>query len=139
MLPEHDLVVHLVDVVACQDHDVLDPVALDDVDVLVDRVGRALVPHAFRDALARWQDVEALVALGPEEVPARLQVADEAVGLVLGRHGDVADARVEGVREREVDDARLAAEIDGRLHALVGELEEPGAASACQDIGHRMA
>ena len=76
---------------------------------------------------------------GRRKFQPRLQVADEAVGLVLGRHRDVADARVEGVREREVDDARLAAEIDGRLHALVGELEEPGAASACQDIGHRMA
>ena len=38
------LVVHLVDVVAGQDDHELGPVGLDDVDVLVDRVGGALVP-----------------------------------------------------------------------------------------------
>ena len=50
----------------------------DDVEVLVDRVGGALVPLGLGDALAGGQDVEALVALGAEEVPAALQVADQA-------------------------------------------------------------
>ena len=59
-------------------------VALDDVDVLVDGVGGAGVPRGLRDALAGRQDVEALVALGAEEIPAALQVADQAVRLVLG-------------------------------------------------------
>ena len=44
MLLQHQLVVHLVDVVAGQDDHELGIVALDDVDVLVDRVGGALVP-----------------------------------------------------------------------------------------------
>ena len=97
VLREHQLVVHLVDMVAGQDDDELRAVALDDVDVLKDRVGRALVPLRLRDALRGRQDVEALVALGPEEVPAALQVADQAVRLVLGRDADPADAGVERV------------------------------------------
>ena len=111
-------------------------VALDDVDVLIDRVGGAEIPHGLRDALRGGQDVEALVALRPEEVPAALQVTDEAVGLVLRRDRDAADAGIERVRQGEVDDARLAAEIDRRLGAPVGQLHQAAAASAGEHIGH---
>ena len=95
VLLQHQAVVHLVDMVAGQDDHVFGPVGLDDVDVLVDRVGGALVPLGLGDALARRQDVEALVALRAEEVPAALQVADQAVRLVLGGDADAADAGVD--------------------------------------------
>src|SRR5208283_3085848 len=52
---------------------------------------------------------------------------------------DAANAGVERVRQREVDDARLAAEIHRRLGAPVGELEQPTAASAGEHIGHGVA
>ena len=139
VLLEHDLVVHLVDMVAGQHDDVVDAVILQDVDVLVDRVGGALVPLGLRDALARRQDVEALVALGAQEVPAALQVADQAVRLVLGRDADAADARVERVGEREVDDPGLAAEIDRGLGAAVGQLLQPRAAAAGEHERERVA
>ncbi len=114
-------------------------VVLDDVDVLVDGVGRALVPLRLGDALAGRQDVEALVALGAEEVPAALQVADQRVRLVLGRDADAADAGIERVRQREIDDARLAAEIDGGLGAPVGQLLQAAAAPAGKHVGHGVA
>ena len=138
VLLQHLLVVHLVDVVAGQHDHVVRRVALDDVDVLIDRVGGAEIPQRLGDALRRRQDVEALVALGPEEVPAALQVADQAVRLVLRRHGDAADAGIERVRQREVDDARLAAEIDGGLGAAVGQLQQAAAAAAGEHVGHRV-
>ena len=81
-------------------------IGLDDVDVLVDGVGGAFIPLRFRDALAGRQDVEALVALGPQEVPAALQMADQRMRLVLGGDAEAADAGIERVGEREVDDAR---------------------------------
>ncbi len=115
---------------------ILRVVVVDDVDVLVDRVGGADIPLCFRHALAGGQDVEALVALGTEEVPAALQMADQAVRLVLGGDGDAADAGIERVGQREIDDARLAAEIDRRLGAPVGQLHQAGAAAAGQHIGH---
>ena len=139
VLLEHQLVVHLVDVVAGEDDHELRLVVVDDVDVLVDRVGGALVPLGLGDALARRKDVEALVALGAEEVPAALQVADQAVRLVLGGDADAADAGVERVRQREVDDPGLAAEVDRRLGAAVGQFLEPAAAPAGEHVGHRVA
>ena len=126
VLVQHLLVVHLVDVVAGQDDQVFRRIALDDVEVLVDRVGGAGVPAVLGDALARRQDVEAFVALLAQEIPAAVEMADQAVGLVLRRHSHAADARVQRVREREVDDARLAAEIDGGLRPVIGELRAGG-------------
>ena len=90
-------------------------------------------------ALAGGQDVEALVAFGAEEVPAALEVADQAVRLVLRRHGHAPYARVQGVRQGEVDDAQLAAEIHGGLGAAVGQLHQAAAASAREDVGHGVA
>ena len=133
VLPQHHLVVHFIDMVAGQHHDEAGVMRLDDVDVLVDRIRRADIPHALRDALARRQDVEALVALGAEEVPAHLQMPDQAVRLVLGRDRDAADAGVDGIRQREIDDAGFAAEIDRGLGAPVGQLQQPAAATAGQD------
>ena len=139
VLLQHQLVVHLVDVVAGEDDHELGLVVGDDVEVLVDRVGGALVPLGLGDALAGGQDVEALVALGAEEVPAALQVADQAVRLVLGGDADAADAGVQRVRQREVDDPGLAAEVDRGLGAAVGQLLQPAAAAAGQHVGHRVA
>ena len=136
MLAQHQFVVHLVDVVAGQDDHVFGIVVLDDVDVLVDGVGRTLIPLRLGDALAGRQDVEALVALGPQEVPAALQMADQRMRLVLGRHADAANAGIQRVGQREVDDARLAAEIDRGLGAPVGQFLQPAAAPAGQHIGH---
>jgi hypothetical protein len=73
VLPQHHFVIHLVDVIAGEDDDVVRLVALDDVDVLVHGIGRAGVPHVLRNALAGRQDIEGLVALGTEEVPAALR------------------------------------------------------------------
>ena len=138
-LLEHQLVVHLVDVVAGEDDDVLGRVAADDVEVLVNRVRRARVPLRLRHALAGGQDIEAFVAFGTQKVPAALQVADQAVGLVLGGDRDAADAGIERVGEREIDDARLAAEEHRRLGALVGQFHEPATTAARQHVSHRIA
>src|SRR5450759_2092683 len=94
MLPQHELVIHLVDVVSREQHDESCSVRLDDVDVLIDGVGRAKIPVCLRDALARRQDIEAFIALGTKEVPAHLEMSDQAVSLVLGRNRDAADSRV---------------------------------------------
>ena len=135
VLAQHQLVVHLVDVVAGEQHDEARVVALDDVDVLIDGVRRADIPLLLGDALACRQDVEALVALGAEEVPAHLQVPDQAVRLVLRGDRDAADARVHRIGQREIDDARLAAEIDRRLGAPAGQLHQPAAAPAGEHEG----
>jgi hypothetical protein len=49
--PQHEIIAHLVDVVAGKD-DVLGVDARDDVDVLEHCIRSALIPHVFRDTLA---------------------------------------------------------------------------------------
>jgi hypothetical protein len=119
--PQHLAVVHLVDVVAGEDDDVRGAQAVEDVEVLEDGVGGAAVPVLLVDALLGGEEVDELAHLAAQEAPAALQVAQEAVRLVLGEHGDLAKAGVDGVRQGEVDDAELAAEVDGWLGAAVGE------------------
>jgi hypothetical protein len=55
------------------------------------------------------QDVDELVEAAVEEAPAALQVLDQALRLVLGGDADAADAGVNAIRQREIDDAELAA------------------------------
>ena len=52
MLLEHQLVIHFVDVIARQHHEVFRVVTFDNVEVLINRVGGALIPEPFRNALA---------------------------------------------------------------------------------------
>ena len=139
MLLQHALVIHLVDVVAGQQHHVTRVVIGDDVDVLVHRVGGAEVPVDFGDTLRGRQDVEALVAFGAQEGPAALQVADQGMRLVLRGDRQAPNARVQRVGQGEVDDARLATEIDSRLGAAVGQLHQARAAAAGQHEGHGVA
>ena len=130
---EHVPVVHLVDVVAGQDQDVLRVVALEDVHVLVDGIRGALIPGVLPHALRGRQQVDELLQAPVEEAPAALQVPDQAVRLVLRGHPDSADARVHAVGQRKIDDAELAAERHGRFGAPVRELHQAAAAAARQD------
>jgi hypothetical protein len=72
-----------------------------------------------------------------EEVPAALQMPDEAVRLVLGGDTDAADAGIERIGEGKIDDAGLAAEMHRGLGPPIRELEQPSAAAAGEHIGHR--
>src|SRR5579862_7048115 len=64
-------------------------------------------------------------------------MAQQAVRLVLGQDGDPADVRIEAVRQREIDDAELAAEEHGGLGAAVGQLMQPAPAAAGEDERQR--
>ncbi len=138
MLLQHELVVHLVDVIAGQHDDVFGVVALDDVDVLINGVGGAEIPAVFGNALACRQDIEALVADGAHEVPAPDEMPDQAVGLILGGDGDMPDAGVECVRQSKVDDAGFSPEVNRRLRPPSRQFHQAAAAPASQNISHRV-
>jgi hypothetical protein len=72
VLAEHAAVVHLVDVVARQDQHLLRRVFLEQVDVLRDRVGRALVPLADRGVVRRGDADELLQRRGRKFQPKRM-------------------------------------------------------------------
>lgn len=107
--------------IAREDHHVIHIIAVDDVDILGDRIGGAAIPGLLVVALRGGQDIEKFVAFGPEEAPAALAMADEAVGLVLRGNRHLSDAGIERVRECEIHDPGLAAEIDYRFDASVRE------------------
>jgi len=137
VLLQHQFVVHLVDVIARQNDHVFRRMRFDDVDVLVHRVSRAFVPEHFGDALGGRQDIEALVTFGAHEVPRALHVPDQRVRLVLRCYADAADAGIDRIGQRKIDNPRLAAEIDCGLGAIVGQFIQAAAAATRQDIGHR--
>ena len=57
-------------------------------------------------------------------------MAQQAVRLVLRQHRDPADVGIEAVRQREIDDAKFAAEEHRGLGAAVGQLLQPAATAA---------
>ena len=129
MEAQHPRVVHLVDVIAGQDDQVARILADDRVEVLVDRVGRALIP-VLADALLRRQDLDELAELLRDDAPAHADVAVERQRLVLRGDEDAPQPRVDAVAQREIDDAVRAAEVDRRLGAILRQREQPLAGAA---------
>ena len=121
------LVVHLVDVVAGEHDHQPGSRHLEGVDVLVDGIGRAEIPILVHPLLRR-QHVEKLAKIPTEEpVPANVDVAIEADGLVLREQKHAAQPTIEAVRQREVDDAIAAAERHGGLGSIACQRFKPGA------------
>ncbi|MNT22280.1 hypothetical protein D3C72_1576590 [compost metagenome] len=127
VIEQHGGVIHLVDVIPRQHHHVFGAVLANDVHVLVDRIGGAAIPADFVNALLGRQQFDEFVHLVAQEGPARLQVTQQTVGLVLGDHADPADPGVDAVGENEVDDAELATKMNGRFCPAVRQLLEPTA------------
>ena len=120
MLLQHQPIVHLVDVVARQNEDVLWLLRPDRIDILIDRVRRALVP-ALRNALHGRQNLDELAQLirhyGP---PSLADVPVQRERLVLGQDVHMPQVGVDAVRKCDVDNAVLPCERNGRLGAIAG-------------------
>ena len=116
VLVDHLARVHAVDVVGAEHDHVVGPLVVEQVEVLVDRVGRAGEPaRAAAHLRGHRRDV---VAEQRRQPPGGRDVAVERVALVLREHDDPAVARVDEVRQREVDQPVVAAERHGGLGAV---------------------
>ena len=103
--------------------------------ILVDGIGRPLVPLRPRLLLVGGQDVHP--AEGAVQIPG-LPVADVVVQdqrLVLGQHPHRVDVRVDAVGQRKVDDAVLGPEGDGGFGDLAGQRVEPASLPSGQQHG----
>ena len=131
---QHPVVVHLVNVVAGEDHHVLRVIHVHKADVLIDGVGGSLEPGALV-ALPHvgGQNVDA--AVQPVQIPglAGADVAVELQGLVLGEHTHGVDAGVGAVGQGEVNNAVLAAEGHGGLGHVAGQHVQTAALPPCQE------
>ena len=138
MVGQHVRVIHLVDVVAGQDDKVFRAGGAEDVEVLEHGVGGAAIPGRLVEPLLRRQQVEKFAHFRAQKRPAHLQMAQQAVRLVLGQDGNAAHTRIEAVRQGEVDDPELAAKKNRGLGAAVGQLLEAAAASAGENKAERL-
>ena len=81
---EQRAVVHLVDVVAGENQDRLGTVLMNDVQILVNGVGRAAIPD-LAELLLRRHDVDELAELAVQVAPAALHMLNQGVRLILSR------------------------------------------------------
>jgi hypothetical protein len=120
MLGHHLAVIHFVDVIAGEDEDVLGLLGADGIYVLINGVGRALIP-LIADPLHGRKDFDELSHFAAEDVPAFANVAVKRKRFVLGEDVDAAEIGVEAVGESDIDDAIHASEGDGGLGAVAGK------------------
>ena len=137
MIIHHLGVVHLIDVVAGEDDHILRVEPVDEVDVLIDGVGGALVPALLLVvALIGGQHLGA--AMGLVQVPG-LAVADVFVqlqGLILGQDAHGIDAGVDAVGQGEVNNAVLAAKGHSGLGGFFRQNIESAALATGQKHGN---
>ena len=69
---------------------------LDDVEVLVNGVGRAAIPD-LAELLLRRNDVDELAELAVQVTPAALHMLNQRVRLILRQDEDLANARVDAI------------------------------------------
>ena len=131
MLFHHQLVIHFVDVVAGENQHVLGLLRTDGINVLIDRVGGALIP-GFADAFHRRQDFDELAHFAGEESPAFADVAVQGEGLVLRQDVNPAQVGINAVGKGYVDNAVNSAEGHGGFGAVAREGVEPFAGPSSQ-------
>jgi hypothetical protein len=131
VLPDHLARVHAVDVVGAVDDDVRRALVADQVETLVDRVGRPGEPPRAEALLGRHR--RDVVAQHRRQPPGRGDVPVEAVALVLRQHDDLAVAAVDEVGQHEVDEPVDAAERHRRLGPVRGERHQALSLAAGED------
>ena len=124
--------VHAIDVIAAENGHHVRIGLLHQVDVLVDGVGRALVPRLVRRAHLRRNGDHELRLEQPAELPALAQVLQQRLAAELRQHVNRIDAGVDEIAEDEIDDAVLPAERNGRFGPFLGQRREPRALPAGQ-------
>ena len=117
---EHLHIVHLVDMIAGEDKHIVWLFGVEEKQVLIDRVGGALVPF-FADPLLRWNRGDEFAEFGIQDVPAHADVPVKRVGFVLDEDSDFSKPRVEAVAERKIDNTIFPSEENRRLGPMFGE------------------
>jgi len=130
--------IHLVDVVTTKDTDVFWSFVRDQIEVLPDRIGGALVPGWPPSLLSR--DRFHVLVEERREPPTAGEVGVEGLALVLRQHLDLVETAVDEVGESQVDDPILAAEGDGGFGPVQGQGVQTGSHPTCkyhdEDILH---
>src|SRR5439155_26062049 len=123
-----------------QDDDVARLLRSDGINILVNRVGCALIP-LIADPLHWRKDFDELSQFARDDVPPFTHVAVQRQRLVLSEEINVAQVRVDAVREGDIDNAVNPAEGHGRFGAVASERIQAFARSSgqqdSQSVFHR--
>ncbi len=133
---EHPGVVHLVDEIAGEQEDALGAGVLDDVEILSQGVGGALVPARSLLPRVRLEDLHASVPAVQIPRFSSTEVLGQGERRVLRQHRDVRDLGVDAVGKGEVDEAELAGERHGGDRPRLGQHGETSRSSPRQREGH---
>ena len=125
--------IHAVDVISAENGHHVGVRLLHQVDVLVDGVGRSLVPGFAGRAHLRRNGNNELGFQQSAELPAFAEVLEQGLAAELGQHVDRIDAGVDEIAQHEIDDAVFAAERDGRFGPFPGKRIKPGSLTAGED------
>ena len=133
---QHLGVIHLINVVAGEDHNIVGIIEIHKADILVNGVRSSLEPLALLSAaLVGGQNISAAVPAVQIPRAAGADIAVELEGLVLGQHAHSVDAGVGAVGEGKVDDPVFAAKGDAGFCHVTGQGIETGTLPAGQKHG----
>ena len=124
--------VHPVEMIARENQVVVGIVRSDVARGLANRVGRSLEPVGVVGRLLGRQDLDEAVA---EQIHA-IGLGDVAVerrGIELRQHEDAAELRMQAIADRNVDQAVLSADRDGRLGPVLRQRKQPRSLPAAEN------
>ncbi len=125
--------VHPVNVIGAENcHDVR-PGLLDEIDVLINGVGGSLIPVLAWGAHLGGDGNDELVLENAPDLPALIEVLQEALAAELGQYVDRVNTGVDEVAENEIDDPVFSAKWNGWLGAFLRQWIEPGPLTAGED------
>ena len=131
-------IIHLVNMVPTQDQNVFRVMPPKDIDILIHRIGSPLVP-GFLYPLLRWQQFDELLKAAVKKAPAMLDMADQALRLVLRGHAYPANAGIDAVGKGKIDNPEFAAKRHSRFGPPVRKLPQAAASPPGQYERHGIA
>ncbi len=129
---EHLADIHPVDVIGPEDHHVMRISLLNQIDVLINSVGGALIPVFARRPHLRRHGNDEILPEQPAYFPSLAQMLQQGLAFELDQHINRIHAGVEEITEDEIHDAVTAAERDCGLGSFLREGIEPRSFSASQ-------
>ena len=132
MVADHLADIHLINMVAAKNRDIVGVGRFDKVQELIDRIGGAFEP-LFAVAVGLRRNRVKELAMTDQPRPEFLDMLVQRIGAVLGQDVDLLDSGVEQIAQNEIDDFVFAAERDAGFGAIGRNLSQPFAFTAGQD------
>ncbi len=132
VLIEQVAIVHLVDVVAAQNQNMIGVGSPNRFQILIHGIGGSSIPM-LADSLLRRQHVDEFTPLAREAAPSLMQMPVQAHRLVLREHKHLSQAAVDAVGKSKVDDSINPRERNHGLGPISCERTKPISLASCEN------